>query len=114
MHEQARYRAPGRANLIGEHTDYTHGLVLPVAIDRAVTLDAELGGDRIVLTSAGATGLVDIAADGSTLPASGWGRMVAAVAAELDAETGGSCEDMGKIVAVAVRHGFRVPAPPAP
>ena len=29
---------------------------------------------------------------------------------ELDAETGGSCEDMGKIVAVAVRHGFRVPA----
>ena len=27
---------------------------------------------------------------------------------ELDAETGGSCEDMGKIVAVAMRHGFRV------
>ncbi|HUP62731.1 MAG TPA: cupin domain-containing protein [Thermoanaerobaculia bacterium] len=29
---------------------------------------------------------------------------------ELDAETGGSCEDMGKIVAVAMRHGFTVPA----
>lgn len=27
---------------------------------------------------------------------------------ELDAETGGSCEDMGKIVAVAMKHGFRV------
>ena len=27
---------------------------------------------------------------------------------ELDAETGGSCEDMGKIAAVAMRHGFRV------
>lgn len=29
---------------------------------------------------------------------------------ELDAETGGSCEDMGKIVAVAMRHGFHVPS----
>ena len=27
---------------------------------------------------------------------------------ELDAETGGSCEDMGKIAAVAMRHGFKV------
>ena len=30
---------------------------------------------------------------------------------ELDAETAGSCEDMGKVMAVALKHGFTVPSP---
>jgi galactokinase len=31
-------RSPGRVNIIGEHTDYNHGFVLPAAIDRAMTV----------------------------------------------------------------------------
>ncbi len=80
----AAFHAPGRANLIGEHTDYTDGLVLPAAIDRGITLTGELGGDRIRLSSDGADEAVDIAADGTQAPESGFGRFVAAVAAELD------------------------------
>jgi galactokinase len=41
-------RAPGRVNLIGEHTDYNDGFVLPVAIDRAVFVAASPRPDRWV------------------------------------------------------------------
>jgi galactokinase len=41
-------RAPGRVNLIGEHTDYNEGFVLPMAIDRAVWIALRPRTDRIV------------------------------------------------------------------
>src|SRR3954464_6460135 len=34
--------APGRVNLIGEHTDYNLGLCLPFAVEQGVTVTAEL------------------------------------------------------------------------
>lgn len=42
------FRAPGRVNLIGEHTDYNDGFVLPVAIDRDTLLTASVRTDRKV------------------------------------------------------------------
>src|SRR5688572_22263540 len=42
------WRAPGRVNLVGEHTDHQQGLVLPFAIDRGVTVTASLRDDDVV------------------------------------------------------------------
>ncbi|MCB0842027.1 MAG: galactokinase [Bacteroidetes bacterium] len=37
QHQPTLFTAPGRINIIGEHTDYNMGLVLPAAIDKAIT-----------------------------------------------------------------------------
>lgn len=42
------WSAPGRVNLIGEHTDYSGGLVLPIAIDRRATVAAGLRNDGVI------------------------------------------------------------------
>ena len=41
-------RAPGRVNLIGEHTDYNDGFVLPTTIDRHIEVVARRRSDRRV------------------------------------------------------------------
>ncbi|MGB5872808.1 MAG: galactokinase [Bacteroidota bacterium] len=40
--------APGRVNLIGEHTDYNEGYVLPLAVDRHTAVAAGARGDRVL------------------------------------------------------------------
>ena len=49
---RAVVRAPGRVNLIGEHTDYNEGFVFPVAIDREMMVAASTNdSDKVVAYS---------------------------------------------------------------
>ncbi len=77
--------APGRVNLIGDHTDYTGGLVLPMAIDRYTEIRGVREGDRVALTSSDEHLPVElplrIEQPQDTSPA--WGRYVAGVVAEM-------------------------------
>src|SRR5688500_10193180 len=42
------FRAPGRVNLIGEHTDYNDGFVMPFAIDRQAFVAGRVRDDRTI------------------------------------------------------------------
>jgi len=89
--DRVEVRAPGRVNLIGDHTDYTGGLALPIAIDRQIVVRG-VDTDEPVITL---TSDQDSTQASVRLPAAGitdidppWARRVAAVAAELGRENG--------------------------
>ncbi|EID16312.1 galactokinase [Mycobacterium xenopi] len=75
-----RYAAPGRINLIGEHTDYNLGFALPIALpQRTVATFTAQQSDAITVCSDRADGTVRIPLDTAPGEVSGWAGYVAGV-----------------------------------
>jgi galactokinase len=80
---RAAWHAPGRVNLIGEHTDYNDGFVLPFAISAGVTVAAARRDDRLLLLASRQAGgdSTRVALDGLAPGAvTGWAAYPAGVA----------------------------------
>jgi len=80
--------APGRVNLIGEHTDYNDGFVLPMAISRGVAVAFRRRTDRLIRahsTSLGATATITLD-DLHSTPRNDWAAYIAGVAWALTTE----------------------------
>ena len=87
-----RVRAPARVNLIGEHIDYNHLSVLPMAIQRHVTLLVRPRKDRLIRVASTAPGHdpreFEIAHDIPPFPTGDWGNYVKAAVQALEREHG--------------------------
>jgi galactokinase len=78
-------RAPGRVNLIGEHTDYNDGFVMPMAIDRAVWIALRPRADgRVVGYSLDLDQSVEFWLEDNKDEQVGWGDYVKGVAWALE------------------------------
>ena len=82
---QRAARAPGRVNLIGEHTDYNDGYVLPIAIERETVALAAARDDAVVrLASMQSHEQAELRLDGPIEPAApAWANYPRGVAAGL-------------------------------
>jgi galactokinase len=79
-------RAPGRVNLIGEHTDYNDGFVLPMAIDRAVWIALSPRADlRVRVHSLDFLRAIEFDLEALERGGPGWGEYLKAVAWSLQA-----------------------------
>jgi galactokinase len=108
-HDEARlFFSPGRINLIGEHTDYNQGFVLPAAVDRGIlALAGRRDDDVIELVSLDAEAPVRfrVAEAARALESSDeWGRYAAATMRAL-AEQGAPCVGMELVLTSDVPQG---------
>lgn len=67
------FRSPGRINLIGEHTDYNEGFVLPASIDKAVYFAIQpRNDDRVELHAADLNEFYSFTVEDLSKPAMSW------------------------------------------
>ena len=93
--------APGRVNLIGEHTDYNDGLALPFAIAQGVTVTATRADVPVVSVFAADLGAHDTFELRSPARAPGWRAFARGIVSELSAAgselTGAHLEIRGSV-----------------
>lgn len=81
MSDVRQWIAPGRVNLIGEHLDYNGGPVLPIAIDKGITLKARRRDDDLVRvwTTFGGNQNAEFAATSGPEGVKGWAAYIAGI-----------------------------------
>lgn len=73
--------APGRINLIGEHTDYNGGFVMPAAIDKGIWVTGRIvDGETRMISSVAGTSKSFCASSTEPGEVSGWGKYPAGMA----------------------------------
>jgi galactokinase len=82
---EAVYSSPGRINLIGEHTDYNGGFVLPGAIDKGITLAIKTTGtDKIRVFSSDYNEAAEFGLTEADKPAQPWAKYIFGVVREIE------------------------------
>ena len=82
---EAIFASPGRVNLIGEHTDYNGGFVLPGAIDKGMVLAIKQNGtDKIRVYSVDYSESCEFGMNEADKPDKGWAKYIFGVVREMD------------------------------
>ena len=79
------YFAPGRVNLIGEHTDYNGGFVFPGAVDKGIMAEIRANGteDTVMAYSIDLKDRVDFKLSDPAGPKASWARYIYGIALEM-------------------------------
>ena len=86
------YFSPGRINLIGEHTDYNGGFVLPGAIDKGMLAEIKINGtNKVRAYSVDLDEYAEFGMNEADAPAQSWARYIFGVVREI-AKRGGQVE----------------------
>ncbi len=103
------YHAPGRVNLIGEHTDYNHGYVMPIALDRDLLLLVRPRQDktvRLANTESGyGTRQFDLSTEIPHAPVGDWANYAQGPAQLLEQEYGPGLSGMDGLIEGAPPYG---------